>query len=342
MSTHSDSEEQMDTKNALLPEKASDVEKMDSRNDSCSNGEERTSAVNKKDSPKNSCSPGDEITSEVDKNDSPKDSCSTKEEMTSEVYKIDSPKDICSTKDEITSEVDKTDSPKDSCSPGDEITSEVDKTDSPKDSCSTKDEITLEVDKTDSPNDSCSTKKERTYHSDDAEPCLDGGNSDVEPCTSQSNSAGSSTTTPDGETELVPIFEDLTLNDTPRPDPLYRVVRHDEDPNIGLIAKDRKAKKTVISHVNCGSRKYYESQYISLTKSPGVAQKWHATSPGSKIGVIDVDEFPPGTEVTDLTTEENRDRHLKNSKRIKNYAKKSQEVLLVNESESIPFTLLEE
>ena len=31
---------------------------------------------------------------------------------------------------------------------------------------------------------------------------------------------------------------------------LYRVLRADEDPNVGLIAKDRFANKTVLSHVN--------------------------------------------------------------------------------------------
>ena len=54
--------------------------------------------------------------------------------------------------------------------------------------------------------------------------------------------------------------------------PLWRILRHDEDPKVGLVAKDPQACKTVLSHVNCGGRERYRSQYISTTASYAVAQ----------------------------------------------------------------------
>ena len=38
--------------------------------------------------------------------------------------------------------------------------------------------------------------------------------------------------------------------------PLWRILRPDEDPKVGLVAKDPQACKTVISHVNCGGNEY--------------------------------------------------------------------------------------
>ena len=125
---------------------------------------------------------------------------------------------------------------------------------------------------------------------------------------------------------------------------LYRVLRADEDPKVGLIAKDRFANKSVLSHVNCGSRKNYQSQYISTTTSLDVALEWvdktyKESGVKPRIGVIYANHIPYGTEIIDLTIEANRDRYLGNAV-CKNFAKKSQEVLLANMMQAIPFNVL--
>lgn len=117
--------------------------------------------------------------------------------------------------------------------------------------------------------------------------------------------------------------------------PLWRILRPDEDPKVGLVAKDPQACKTVISHVNCGGNEWYQSQYISTTASYAAAQRYKAKEEeegltGLRIAEIDLDALPKHCElkIWDLTTEENRDKYLGNSDRIKNYARASCEVLL--------------
>ena len=56
--------------------------------------------------------------------------------------------------------------------------------------------------------------------------------------------------------------------------PLWRILRPDEDPKVGLVAKDPQACKTVLSHVNCGGNEWYQSQYISTTASYAAAQHY--------------------------------------------------------------------
>ena len=116
--------------------------------------------------------------------------------------------------------------------------------------------------------------------------------------------------------------------------PLWRILRPDEDPKVGLVAKDPQACKTVISHVNCGSREGYKSQYISTTASYDVALRYKAKGEekgltGLRIAEIDLDDLPETCklEIVDLTTEENRDKYLGNAV-CKNFAKASCEVLL--------------
>ena len=111
--------------------------------------------------------------------------------------------------------------------------------------------------------------------------------------------------------------------------PLWRVLRPEEKPEAGLEAKDPGAKNTVISHVNLGGRKNYKSQYISTTASYDVAHKY-AKKDGLRIAEIDLYALPKSCKlkIWDLTIEKNRDKWLKNSDRLKNYANASCEVLL--------------
>ena len=115
---------------------------------------------------------------------------------------------------------------------------------------------------------------------------------------------------------------------------LFRLLRPDENPLVGIVAKNPHATKTVLSHVNCGSRLNYKSQYISATTSLPVAQHYKAL--GEKKGLtdlriaeIDLDALPKSCalETVDLTSEENRHKYLGNAV-CKNFAKASCEVLL--------------
>ena len=115
---------------------------------------------------------------------------------------------------------------------------------------------------------------------------------------------------------------------------LWRILRPDEDPKVGLVAKDPQACKTVISHVNCGGNEWYRSQYISTTASYYVAQLYKAKGEekgltGLRIAEIYLYDLPETCklEIVDLTTEENRDKYLGNAV-CKNFAKASCEVLL--------------
>ena len=112
--------------------------------------------------------------------------------------------------------------------------------------------------------------------------------------------------------------------------PLWRVLRPDEEPEDGLKAKDPGAKKTVISHVNCGGRETYKSQYISTTASYDVAHKYKAKKDDLRIAEIDLYALPKSCKlkIWDLTIEKNRDKWLKDSQRLKYYANASREVLL--------------
>lgn len=74
---------------------------------------------------------------------------------------------------------------------------------------------------------------------------------------------------------------------------LFRVLRNDENPEFGLYPKDPNAKKTIQSHVLCGSRKGYASQYISTCAEISQAYYWAIMdddkSLTKRIAVIDTD-----------------------------------------------------
>ncbi|XP_068741737.1 uncharacterized protein [Montipora capricornis] len=115
---------------------------------------------------------------------------------------------------------------------------------------------------------------------------------------------------------------------------LFRLLRPDENPLVGIVAKNPLATKTVLSHVNCGGRHNYASQYISATTSLAVAEHYKAVKEkqgltGLRIAEIDLDALPKSCplDIVDLTSKENRDKYLGNAV-CKNFAKASWEVLL--------------
>lgn len=135
--------------------------------------------------------------------------------------------------------------------------------------------------------------------------------------------------------DFVSYLADLSISheiDTKLPRVLYRVIRWNEIPS-GIIAKNPKAERTVLSHVNCGSRKNYESQFISFTTSLKVA-KAYAQKTGNRIVKLTVNNttISKFNEFVDLTSEKNRDEYLGNAV-YKNFAKASSEVVI---SSSVP------
>lgn len=115
---------------------------------------------------------------------------------------------------------------------------------------------------------------------------------------------------------------------------VFRILRPDEIPKVGIVATNPFATRTVLSHVNCGSRPMYTSQYISATASLDVAKYYKSVGEkkgltGLRIAEINLDNLPERCtlEIVDLTTEENRDEYLGNAV-CKNFAKASCEVLL--------------
>ena len=116
------------------------------------------------------------------------------------------------------------------------------------------------------------------------------------------------------------------------PKKLYRILRPDENPSKGLVAKKPNAGETVLSHVNCGSRPKYASQYISTSSSLDTAYRYKKKGEaknltGLGIAEIDIENLPQNCKIIDLTSEKNRDKYLGNAV-CKNYAKASNEVLL--------------
>ena len=158
--------------------------------------------------------------------------------------------------------------------------------------------------------------------------CCGEGYGCVQPCESQFDAIGCITLT---------LNDDLEIDDytsvSGRWKVLYRILRPDEVAKA-LVSKNPLAQKTVISHVNCGSRSYYKSQYISTTASLEVAQYYKEI--GKQKGLKDlritkivVSDLPTDTQIYDLTTDENRDTYIGSGPIVcKNFAKKSEEVLL--------------
>lgn len=157
----------------------------------------------------------------------------------------------------------------------------------------------------------------------------------VEPCESQFDAIGCQFTT----LSLNSTQEDkdilLTSGGKLFGTTLYRILRPDENCQPGLVAKNPQAKKTVLSHVNCGTRSNYKSQYISTSTSLDVMKYYKKM--GEKKGLTGLriakltalDKLPKvcKLKIVDLTIEANRDKYLGNAV-CKNFAKKSCEVLL--------------
>ena len=104
---------------------------------------------------------------------------------------------------------------------------------------------------------------------------------------------------------------------------VYRNLRPDEDPDKGLVAKNPNAKYTPAGHVMNGSHPSAASQFISTTNNIDVANQWAS----GRMVKIDLGKFDG--EVVDLSTHEGRVNAGIIRGRPYNYAKASEELLLV-------------
>lgn len=93
---------------------------------------------------------------------------------------------------------------------------------------------------------------------------------------------------------------------------LYRVTDPEQSCDEGgLIAKDPTAKKTPLSHVNCGGRTNYRSQFISFTTSIDIIDKYWAKKPaGAHVVKVKVGDIPKYCKIYDLTSAVNRNKWL--------------------------------
>ncbi|WP_181785523.1 DUF6531 domain-containing protein [Streptomyces phytophilus] len=111
---------------------------------------------------------------------------------------------------------------------------------------------------------------------------------------------------------------------TPCPHTVYRNLRPDEDPALGLVAKNPDATYTPAGHVLNGSRPGWASQFISTTRSSDVALNSQWTS--GRVVAIDL-RMVPGS-VIDLSTDAGRELHNIRGFTAINRTKSSAEVLI--------------
>lgn len=113
----------------------------------------------------------------------------------------------------------------------------------------------------------------------------------------------------------------------------YRVHGEPLSKGKSLVAKDPTAKRSISSHVNCGSKEGYTSQYISLSKNSLWALYFFSKvrhvheGASSTPAIVAVDLARVESKVYDLTVEEVRVKELPGAT-MKNYAKSASEVLV--------------
>ena len=129
------------------------------------------------------------------------------------------------------------------------------------------------------------------------------------------------------------------------PESVYRVLRTDEDPKK-IKPKDKKLDKTVLSHVNCGSRPGYKSQFISTSATLEASRlyKQLAESKGERglrICEFSIAAVARKCTIYDLTDVYVLNECLGNAVMARNFATKYQEVLLECKGRSITCKVVE-
>jgi RHS repeat-associated protein len=118
---------------------------------------------------------------------------------------------------------------------------------------------------------------------------------------------------------------------------VYRVIRPDESPALGLFAKNAAADYTVEGHVLNGSRPGWASQWISTTRDVEVAQTWAART-GNRIVTIDLSLT--SSPFVDLSSAAGRAAFLRGIT-ARNFAAASSEVLIRGSVEPAAITIFQ-
>lgn len=120
---------------------------------------------------------------------------------------------------------------------------------------------------------------------------------------------------------------------------LYRVLRDDENPENGLHPKDPEATKSVQSHVGCGSRNNYRSQYISTTGNIQAARDWAAKGNGNNIRIVRIDTEVLRRHNVPIIDLSNANSSVLPGVMARNFAHRYQEVLIEGTIPSEAITL---
>jgi hypothetical protein len=100
-----------------------------------------------------------------------------------------------------------------------------------------------------------------------------------------------------------------------KPDLVYRALRREEMSaalETGLVAKNTNLNITPLDHIVDGSTPGFESQFISVTRDPRLAERWARRS-GTAVVTIDLNQV--GSPVLDLSTSAGRTRFLGDASR---------------------------
>ena len=126
---------------------------------------------------------------------------------------------------------------------------------------------------------------------------------------------------------------------------VYRVLRTDEDPN-SITPKDNTLDKSVLSHVNCGSRPGYESQFISTSATLEASREYKQLAEkkgetGLRICEFVIAAVQRKCTIYDLTNATVLNACLGKAAMAKNFATKYKEVLLECKGRAISCTVVE-
>ncbi len=124
--------------------------------------------------------------------------------------------------------------------------------------------------------------------------------------------------------EIVEMAQRLIQQADNSDDIVFRVIRADETPSVGLIAKNPNATYTIEGHILNGSREGFQSQFISTTRDIDVAIRW-ASNTGNRIVAIDL-SIVNGS-IFDLSTLDRAMNFLRGNT-ARNFAASSAEVLI--------------
>jgi RHS repeat-associated protein len=86
----------------------------------------------------------------------------------------------------------------------------------------------------------------------------------------------------------IPLTQTQTQTRAEQGDYVYRALRADENPAVGLFAKDMAGTRSMRDHVRLGSGEGFESQFISTTRDQSVAIDKYAKGDASRVVRIDL------------------------------------------------------